>query len=273
MKTLYVSDLDGTLLRSNEKTSDYTNDVINKLTEQGMIFSYATARSFVTAKKVAEGIQVSLPLIIYNGAFILDNMTNKMLMANYFDSDIHAVMEKLFENDIYPLVYSYIDNIEKFSYIPEKCTRGMKEFLDARKGDLRHRPVNTVEELLIGDKFYLSCIDEPEKLKPLYEKYKDQYHLIYQRDIYSKEQWLELLPKAASKANAALQLKELLQCDKLVVFGDGKNDIDMFQAADECYAVENAVDELKQIATDIIDGNNEDGVAKWLEKNAGYQKK
>lgn len=33
MKTLYVSDLDGTLLRSND----------NKLTDRGMIFSYATA--------------------------------------------------------------------------------------------------------------------------------------------------------------------------------------------------------------------------------------
>ncbi|MDO5156865.1 MAG: HAD hydrolase family protein [Eubacteriales bacterium] len=56
MKTLYVSDLDGTLLRSNEVTSDYTNDVINRLTSDGMLFSYATARSLVTAKKVTKGI-------------------------------------------------------------------------------------------------------------------------------------------------------------------------------------------------------------------------
>ena len=41
----------------------------------------------------------------------------------------------------------------------------------------------------------------------------------------------------------------------------------MFQVADECYAVENAVDELKQIATDIIGSNEDDGVAKWLERN------
>lgn len=38
MKTLYVSDLDGTLLRSNEVTSDYTNEVINRLTSEGMRF-------------------------------------------------------------------------------------------------------------------------------------------------------------------------------------------------------------------------------------------
>ena len=51
MSDLYVSDLDGTLLRSNEVTSKYTNQVINSLVKEGMIFSYATARSLVTAKK------------------------------------------------------------------------------------------------------------------------------------------------------------------------------------------------------------------------------
>lgn len=45
MTTLYVSDLDGTLLRSNQKTSAYTNRTINELVEKGMLFSYATARS------------------------------------------------------------------------------------------------------------------------------------------------------------------------------------------------------------------------------------
>lgn len=52
MHTLYVSDLDGTLLRSNERISEYTNHVINSLTDRGMIFSYATARSLSLQKKL-----------------------------------------------------------------------------------------------------------------------------------------------------------------------------------------------------------------------------
>ena len=75
------------------------------------------------------------------------------------------------------------------------------------------------------------------------------------------------MPKCASKAIAVKQLKEYLQAEKVIVFGDGKNDIDMFEAADEAYAVENAVDELKNIAAAVIDSNNRDGVAKWLKEN------
>ena len=37
--------------------------------------------------------------------------------------------------------------------------------------------------------------------------------------------------------------------------------------ADEAYAVENAVPELKTLATGIIAGNNDDGVAKWLKEH------
>ena len=46
-------------------------------------------------------------------------------------------------------------------------------------------------------------------------------HRIYQKDIYTGEQWLEIMPQKASKAQAALQLKQKLECDRLVVFGDG----------------------------------------------------
>ena len=75
------------------------------------------------------------------------------------------------------------------------------------------------------------------------------------------------MPQKASKAQAALQLKQKLECDRLVVFGDGKNDIDMFELADESYAVQNAHEELKKYATAIISSNDEDAVAHWLEKN------
>lgn len=267
MKYLYVSDLDGTLLRSDERTSDYTNQVINRLSENGHLFSYATARSLITAKKVTKGINAKIPLIVYNGAFVIDNQTEEILIANYFDESVLDILDDLFTNHIYPIVYAYINGVEKFSFIPGKNTSGMEAFLSSRKGDVRTNIVETTDELKHGNIFYITCIDEPEKLEPLYDKYKDIYHCVYQTDIYTKDQWLEIMPKEASKSNAIKQLKESLQCDKLVVFGDGRNDIDMFEFADESYAVMNAHDDLKNKATKIISSNDDDGVAKWLEDN------
>ena len=78
MRTLYLSDLDGTLLQSNEKTSDFTNRTVNTLVKKGLLFSYATARSYITAKKVTKGLDAKIPLIVYNGAFIIDNATGDL---------------------------------------------------------------------------------------------------------------------------------------------------------------------------------------------------
>ena len=93
---------------------------------------------------------------------------------------------------------------------------------------------------------------------------KDKFQCLYDRDLYTGYPWFEIMPKHASKAAAALQLKQMLGCNRLVCFGDGKNDLSMFEIADECYAVANANPVLKAIATDVIESNEEDGVAKWL---------
>lgn len=266
MKTLYVSDLDGTLLRSDETLSPFTAETINRLVEQGMLFSYATARSYLTASRVTRGIQVRIPLIVYNGAFVVDSVTGQILISNFFDDSVNTLLDDLISHDVYPIVYSLQGGRERFSYIDEKQTRGMKIFNQSRAGDPREnqKPLSEIRELYLGQKFVITCIDEPEKLEPLYHKYKGSYHCIFHRDIYSGEQWLEILPKCTSKSNAIRQLLELLGCECLVAFGDGKNDMDMFRMADHSCAMANAVPELKAIASEVIGSNNEDGVVRWL---------
>ena len=72
-KTLYVSDLDGTLMRNNEQLSEYTVRTINELVEQGLSFTYATARSIESARPIAGGLKLKLPVITRNGAVLADN--------------------------------------------------------------------------------------------------------------------------------------------------------------------------------------------------------
>ena len=270
MKTLYVSDLDGTLLRSDQRTSEYTNRVVNDLVARGVHFSYATARSYNTSHKVTAGMTAPFPIIIYNGAFVRDNATGQLLLTNFYEKEAAApLIRDLTAHGISPIVYAYVDGIERFSYNADTVSGGARDFIDTRHGDSRDRPVTDMEALLEGDIFYVTCIDLPEKLEPVYRKYDPVFRCLYQKDIYSGDQWFEIMPRDTSKAAAAKKLKALLSCDRLVVFGDAVNDLDLFLIADEAYAVANAVPELKAAATGVIGGNDEDGVAKWLCENVG----
>lgn len=114
---------------------------------------------------------------------------------------------------------------------------------------------------------YFTTIGTKEELWKAYEELGKKYRSICSKDTYSEDYWLEVMPQYATKADAILKLKKLLGFEKVVVFGDAANDIPMFEIADECYAMANAVSELKNIATGIIGNNNEDGVAMWLAEN------
>ena len=98
-------------------------------------------------------------------------------------------------------------------------------------------------------------------------KQDSRYRCTLQQELYRPEYWLEIMPAKATKAEAIRRLKELWQCDRVVSFGDAVNDLPMFEISDECYAVSNAVEELKAAATCIIGSNEEDGVARWLAEN------
>ena len=268
--TLYLSDLDGTLLRSNQRTSAFTNDVVNRLVDAGVHFSYATARSVDTAVRVTKGIEVDIPVIVHNGAFIVDSVTRRALYSAKFTPEEESLIYGTFlAHGLYPLSYAVIDGRNRFSYLREKCGKEQWAFVLSRTSnaeDHRAREIYSTDEALDGDVYYFACIDGEEKLRPVYEFLKDKFRCIFSRDIYTDAPWLEVLPKHASKASAAKILKEKLGCDRIVCFGDEINDIPMFEIADEKYAVANAAPELKALATAVIGSNDEDAVAKWLVK-------
>lgn len=267
-KTLYVSDLDGTLLLSNQTISDFTASTLNRLIGGGMNFTYATARSLSTASVVTHSIECAMPAIVYNGCFIVESATKKLTSSVFFAAlDARGILNSLVTREVYPIIYSHNGVAEKFSYIAPKINAATREFTQSRKGDFRDNPVGSARELYSDGIFYFSCVDKSEKLLPLYNKYKHRFYCVYQKDIYSGEQWLEIMPREASKAQAILRLKNILGCDLIVSFGDSKNDIPMFEISDECYAVGNALDELKAIATGVIESNESDGVARWLNEN------
>ena len=269
-RTLYVTDLDGTLLNRNDRINPKSIGIINDLIEKGMLFTYATARSLASSAKVTEGLSANFPVITYNGAYIFRADTGEILLQKGFtEEETNDALTALDKYCINPLVYSFIEGAEKVSWMAGTENEGIKRYMSLRKGDKRLRPVASREELYKGDIFYFTCIGERQELQPAYEFFSkdDRYRCTIQQELYRPEFFFEIMPVEATKANAIMELKKILGCDKVVSFGDAINDIPMFEISDEAYAVENAVEELKAMATGIIDSNENDGVAKWLREH------
>lgn len=154
MKTLYLSDLDGTLLNSEAQLSDFTAKILNDLINTGLIFSFATARSLYTAKKVTTGLRFDFPVITNNGAFVVNHATGQLLLSNYFsDSEVKYIQTVLTQHHIDPFVFAHIDGIEKFSFFSRHLNAGKRHFLDHRKGDVRRRDVERPEAAYEGHPF------------------------------------------------------------------------------------------------------------------------
>ena len=67
MKTLYVSDLDGTLLNSKGELSDNTAAIINSLISHGLDFTVNTSRTPKSAEHILAKLKLKLPAIVMNG--------------------------------------------------------------------------------------------------------------------------------------------------------------------------------------------------------------
>lgn len=272
MNTLYVSDLDGTLLNTNSELSEKSKEIINSLVEKGVKFTYATARSFSSASKILKGLNLTIPAITYNGAYFVEPKDGKVIYSTAFsNAQMNYISAILIENKTYPLVYSLLDGEERVSWLEGKEHVGMLSYLKARTGDKRLRGVTKGEELYSGSIFYYTIIGEENELEELKAYFDDttQFICTLQRELYGDgEYWLEIMPQDATKAMGVKWLKGITGCDQVICFGDGINDISMFTIADEAYAVANAHLKLKQISTGVIGSNDDDGVAQWLLEHA-----
>ena len=268
-KTLYVSDLDGTLMRGDETLSAYTVQTVNSLVEQGMAFTYATARSIESARTIAGGLRLKLPVITRNGAVLADNATGRHLEKALFTAEEVALLKEwlpeLPENGF---VSCFIGERMIKTAVIGKHSPAFQGYIDYyRDKTPAIVMVDHMEGLFCGEPGYVTLIGEKEEIAPFYERMKQYsgWECVFQKDTYRDEFWLEICPRNSTKAKAVLRMKEEMGFRKLVVFGDSVNDLPMFQAADEAWAVANAMPELKEIATGVIGGNEEDAVARYLQ--------
>lgn len=270
-KTLYVTDLDGTLMRDDKSISETTAAIINDLIDRGMLITYATARSVSSASIVTKNIHFRLPVIIRNGTILADPQTKKEIeVAMFTPENLNAIRQHITGLKLSGFATAYICGEERKSYLEGRINEGFRHYLADHAGDKRLRAVQTEDAFYDGEVCYFTFIANKEELEPLYQRVKDcnDWTCVFQKDKYRPEYWLELCPISATKAKAIRKLQKQYDCGRLVVFGDSLNDISMFQIADEACAVENAAEALKAIATEVIGGNNSDSVARWLDAHA-----
>jgi hypothetical protein len=269
-KTIYISDLDGTLLNEKAEISDYTADTLNKLIANGLQFSFATARTAATVVKMTEKINIELPVVLMNGALIYDIKKDKYINVEAIErGSVEKIVSAMKRHDISGFAYT-IENGGMKTYYDELKTSAMREFYNERrkKFNKQFTRLEKFDEIAERPVVYFSFLNSEEKLKPMFEELSkiSGITIEYYRDIYDTDRWyLELLSDKASKYHAVNFLRGYMSADLIVGFGDNLNDIPLFKACDKRYAVENANPTLKELADDVIESNRNDGVARFLE--------
>lgn len=263
---LYVSDLDGTLLNNNAEISPSTKKYLNAAINNGINFTVATARTPATIVRLLEGINITIPIISMNGSAIFDIKNNCYSHYITIDNELINPIQNLIKSEnLNAFAYSIKDN-HLFVYHDKLKTPYQIKFYEARKNTCYktfiEKPLPENSEVL-----YFTIMDLPDKVNSLYEKLKliDGLSIVKYMDTYNTNIMnLEIYKSTVSKAHSINFLKNFYNFNTLICFGDNLNDIPMFRISDECYAVKNAVKELKEIATDTIGPNYDDSVAKFI---------
>ncbi|BCJ96788.1 Cof-type HAD-IIB family hydrolase [Anaerocolumna cellulosilytica] len=273
MKTLYISDLDGTLLNEAAQLSPYTIETLNEQIQRGMDFSIATARSLASVKTILAPLNLNLPIVLMNGAAIYDMDAGSYKKVEYLSpSGLNHILNVIHELDLSGFLYE-INNSELTTYYQNLETKALKDFYNERvhKYNKYFVQIPNFAQLDREHLMYFTLLDTKEKLEPAYKKLKEHGDLAvaFYRDIYPEEElwYLEIFSTKATKYNAVAYLRNQLQYDVIIGFGDNLNDLPFFKACDKALAVENARVEVKTAAHEIIGHHKEDGVAKWIRRN------
>ncbi len=268
---LYISDLDGTLLNSNKEISSYSKNIINTLISKGGYFSIASARTEATAMKILDGVKLNVPIALMNGVVIYNTQTCEYENIEALDDNTTEKIVCILRScGIDGLMYTISEN-KLNTYYESLTSKVLQEFVDERikKYNKSFERVGSLTDRINGrDKIiYFTLLDKYDRLQIVHDQLKDLsgIELSFYKDVYSKDLYLlEIYSSNASKHNAVEYIRRKYDFDEVIGFGDNYNDIPMIKACNQFYAVDNAVEELKKLATGVIECNNSDGVAKFV---------
>ena len=275
MKTLFVSDLDGTLLGADRKVSCESVRMLNEAISEGIMFSVATARTPATVGPLLSNVDCTLPLIVMTGAAIWNRQNNryehaffhrestaKRLIELYRKHNLSTFIYILGEDNVIHIYHiGDMSQLEK-AFMNERLHTSYKKFHIPEDGE--SELPETFDRVLL---FY--SMRPTDEVNRVYDEIKsaDDLRAVFYHDMYGEEiALMEVFGPEASKANAVKILAEMVNADRIVAYGDNVNDLPILEVADEAVAVENAVEAVKGISDRVIGSNTEDSVAKDIKR-------
>ena len=249
--SIILSDLDGTLFRNDKSISDFTKETIRQAQAKGLLFGICTARAKVNAVKFLEGIEPDI--FITNGGGIVYYRDKKIYNCEFTVEEIRKLIDATFEVFGKDVILSADNEHALYSNSREELGDKFWTFNDF--SDFRETCMKM-------------CIESLDK-----EKIEKVASVIGLENVdylpFSDIPWYKLSKKAATKERAIEELCHHLNItsSKIAAFGDDFNDLGMLSLCGKGIAMENAIDEVKKAADSVCASNENDGVAKWIEKN------
>lgn len=266
--TLYVSDLDGTLLNNGSFVSDRSAGIISDLTADGALITVATARTPATVVPLLANTATDVPYVVLTGAATFDPIDMTYLAVSSIPRADCALLNRLFaEARINPFVYRFFDKRNLIVYHDRSMTEQEYAFYEERahlklkRFTFEPQPDPDAEAVL----FF--AIGAETDIRALADEIArtERFSVSCYPDIFAVGIYLlEVFTAGVSKADAVVELKQHVGAERLVVFGDNLNDIPMFGVADLAVAVANAQPRVREAADIVIGPNFDDSVAKFI---------
>ncbi len=272
---LYISDLDGTLLRSGARLSDYSRAVLKRLLAEGVPFTIATARSIVSVREILGDLPIQLPIICGNGAYMAYLHDPKHWFTRHIPRPrAEQVFQLVHDHQLMPFLSAY-NGVESRLFMAPRRNAGTQWYWEER--------VAALDPRLQEHPDLWACLDHQimsfniiGMRKPIGELAESiRYYFAENLEMYMYEKvhngdwdWLSVYDAQATKGNAiGVLLAHLgLSADQITVFGDSLNDLSMFRLAGRSIAVANARPPLLELADEVIDSNEQDSVVSFIEK-------
>ena len=270
---LFVFDLDGTLLNEQSSISPFTAETLQLMAKNDIAFTIATGRTMGSAQNIIKGHHFPLPHIYSNGVITWNPNNNAMQLENCLTSDeAHDILHAMSDNDIAPFISAVDQHQQHFIFYAELHTPAEQQLLNSFS-HLANSTVLPIRQMHADISVTnISMIGDGHIVDQLHQEVNTHEHLIAYSGPALEGQglkWMDVHHQAANKGSAITQLKQQLNAEKVICFGDSDNDLSMFAIADESYAPANAKADIQAAVDDVLGYHYDDSVAHYLRERLG----